>query len=85
MRTRELILLEFTQLLNLLCTFRDRSPCEITSVAKAFDSLITDAEQVGVPRKELCDYVYSKWLAQRGSEAKARSVADSVFSRLKAI
>lgn len=82
MRTRELILLEFTQLLNLLCTFRDRSPCEFSSVSKAFDSLVTDAEQAGVHRKELCDFVYSSWLNKRPTD-KARSVAESVFSKLQ--
>jgi hypothetical protein len=83
MRSRELVLLEFTQLLNLLCSFRERSPCEFSSVSKAFDAVITDAERVGVPRSELCDYMFSNWLIKRESETRAKSVAESVFSKLR--
>ena len=82
MRSRELVLLEFAQLLNLLCSFRDRSPCEFSAVHKAFDAVVTDAEQLGVPRAELCDFMFSNWLTQRQSETRARSVAEAVFSKL---
>ncbi len=80
MQSRELVLLQFTQLLNLFYSYRETSPRDLTTFSKALDSLVTDAEQVGVRRQDLCDFMFSTWLMKRKTEAKARIVAERLKS-----
>ena len=83
MRSRELVLLEFTQLLNLFCSYRDASARDLSMFSKVLDSLVTDAEQVGVLRQDLCEFMLSNWLIKRNTEARARSIAEKLRHRLK--
>ena len=83
MRSREVILLEFTQLLNLFCSYRETSPRDLSMLSKVLESLIQDAEQVGVLRHDLCEFMFGTWLIKRNTEAKARTIAEKLRPCLK--
>ena len=76
MQGREIVLLQFTQLLNLFYSYREATPRDLSMFSKALDSLVTDAEQVGLFRKDLYDFMLGTWLIKRQAEAKAKIVTE---------
>lgn len=78
MRSREVVLLEFAQLLNLFCSYREASATDILKFSNVVDSLVRDAEKVGLLRKDLGEFMFGTWLIKRNKEAKARTIAEKL-------
>ncbi len=73
MRTRESILLEFNQCLNLLFANTRSAACQDDAfLSKALLSCVHDAERTGIKRQELRDYAANQWLPQRVGEPELR-------------
>ena len=73
MRSRESILLEFSQCLNLFVA-NDQQPKFQNNVlfSKAISGVIVDAEKAGVRRQELSEFAAQTWLPKRNGNTERR-------------
>ncbi len=78
-RSKESILLEFSQILNLLYPQGHESKIDLDS--KAFAGFFFDAMSSGIDQRELREYATTRWRGERGiSNSTAERIASFVKS-----